>query len=621
MALAASVVLGAIPFLAVELLRSRLYVVVSVPTYLVFHNIAEFFSIMVSLSVFGVGWFSHEQSRDRHAVFLGCAFLGIGLMDFMHAMSFTGMPAFFTANAATKTSQFWIAVRLFGAAAFLASAFVLPGARSRWSSRGVVLATVLAVTGIVFTAVNYFPEHLPLTYDPATGLSPFKIYCEYVVIALLVAAVAAYLVRARRTGDALVPYYVSAFVLLAYSELVFTVFQSMFDTFNALGHVYKLGAFYLVYRAVFIASVRKPYLALAAGRLELEGQVRERLAAEDALRRLNRELRAISSCDQVVVRAADEQTLLADICRIICSEAGYPLAWVGYVEHDEGKTIRPVAWAGAETGYVQEARLTWADTERGRGPGGTAARTGKSACIQDFASEPGAAPWREGAARRGYRSSIALPLNGADANAFGILCIYSAEANAFVPDEVRLLEELAANLAFGVTVLRARIEHGRTVEQLRQSQKLEAIGRLAGGVAHDFNNLLTGIMGASDFLLRGLPEGTQLHRDAAEILEAAQRAGALTRQLLAFSRKQVLQPRVLDLNLVVKAMDRMLRRLIGEDIALLALTAPDLGNVRVDPGQIEQVIMNLVVNARDAMPRAGGSPSRPRTPTSGTRRP
>ena len=142
-------------------------------------------------------------------------------------------------------------------------------------------------------------------------------------------------------------------------------------------------------------------------------------------------------------------------------------------------------------------------------------------------------------------------------------------------------------------------------EQLRQSQKLEAIGQLAGGVAHDFNNLLTVISGYSDMVLKRIRKDPILRPQIEEIRKAAARAASLTRQLLAFSRKQVLDPKVLDLNSIVADMDRLLRRLIGEDIELVAVCSESLGRVKADPGQLSQVIVNLVINSRDAMPNGG----------------
>ena len=152
---------------------------------------------------------------------------------------------------------------------------------------------------------------------------------------------------------------------------------------------------------------------------------------------------------------------------------------------------------------------------------------------------------------------------------------------------------------------RAEAERAFLEEQLRAAQKMEAIGRLAGGVAHDFNNLLSVILGNVDFAIEQVAEGTSLRGDLGEIRDAAQRAASLTHQLLAFSRKQLLEPKVLDLNQVVRGLERMLPRLIGEDIDLTHALAPDLGHVKADLGQIEQVVVNLAVNARDAMPDGG----------------
>ena len=144
-----------------------------------------------------------------------------------------------------------------------------------------------------------------------------------------------------------------------------------------------------------------------------------------------------------------------------------------------------------------------------------------------------------------------------------------------------------------------------TEKQLLQSQKLEAVGRLAGGISHDFNNLLTVILGYSDIMKRSLQEGHPLRRNVQEIVRASERAASLTRQLLAFSRKQVMQPKVFDLNTVVIDLEKMLRRMIGEDVELRVSLQDELDHIKADPVQLEQVIMNLVVNARDAMPRGG----------------
>ena len=174
-----------------------------------------------------------------------------------------------------------------------------------------------------------------------------------------------------------------------------------------------------------------------------------------------------------------------------------------------------------------------------------------------------------------------------------------------VSANARPLKDREGRVLGAVVVLRDITRQHQLEEHLRQSQRMESIGKLAGGVAHDFNNLLTAILGYASLLLDNLPAGSDAHRDAEQIQKASERAAELTRQLLAFSRKQILQARVVDINAILLGMEPMLHRLIGEDIKLYAHPAASLAKVKADPTQVEQIILNLVINARDAMPRGG----------------
>ena len=195
------------------------------------------------------------------------------------------------------------------------------------------------------------------------------------------------------------------------------------------------------------------------------------------------------------------------------------------------------------------------------------------------------------------RSAVAVVIPG-PAHPYGVLAAFDVKPRQFTHDHVHFLQAMAH-------VLGSAIQRERTESAFRQSQRLEAVGQLSGGIAHDFNNLLTAISGYSEMIRAGLPKGHALHEDVDEVLKASHRAAGLTRQLLAFSRQQVLQPRVLNLNDIIVETQKMLTRVIGEHIEVSTALEPDLGLVKADPGQIEQVLLNLCVNARDAMPEGG----------------
>ncbi|GEM_PF-610539 len=194
-----------------------------------------------------------------------------------------------------------------------------------------------------------------------------------------------------------------------------------------------------------------------------------RKRAEAELRKVNRALRLISLFNQEMVRATDEMALLQTVCRLAV-EHGCCLAWIGFAEQDEAKSVHPVAQAGFENGYLDTLNITWADAERGRGPTGTAIRTGQPVLARNISTDPTFGLWREAAIQRGYASFISLPLHGGD-RCFGALNLYAAEPDAFDPDEVKLLGDLASDLAYGIGALRHRAERERAEAEAEQTAR------------------------------------------------------------------------------------------------------------------------------------------------------
>lgn len=208
---------------------------------------------------------------------------------------------------------------------------------------------------------------------------------------------------------------------------------------------------------------------LEATNEKLRAEIAERKNREAELKRISRALRLVSSSNFTLVHLTDEATVLGEVCRIAVEVGGYKMAWVGFAEEDEGKTVQPVAHAGFEEGYLESRTITWGEGPYGNGPTGIAIRTGKPCVARNIPGEPEFVPWRNAAIQRGYLSSIALPLRSLG-RTFGNLSIYAAEEDAFDAGELKVLMELANDLAFGLTILRTRAERNRTEEELRVSE-------------------------------------------------------------------------------------------------------------------------------------------------------
>jgi PAS domain S-box-containing protein len=431
---------------------------------------------------------------------------------------------------------------------------------------------------------------------------------------------------------------------------------------------------------------------------------------------------ALLRIDTQILEGADTREVMGTACEAIV-EMGYRMCWIGQPDPDH--IVRPVASEGFTAGYPENIDIRWDDSSEGKGPTGTAIRTGQSCVIQSIQESPIFGPWRKNAIGHGYLSMAAFPMKAGEGEVIGVLNVYSDREGAFGDEEVGRLRMFARqcsiavinarqieslrdvnqrlafyvdrmplayivwNLGFGVeewnpaaerifgwkareTIgknayeliipkeARPQFEHGwskllkgdessyslnanvrkdgkiitcewfnallrdasgnvsgvlsmahdvtekaELERQLQTAQRMEAVGTLAGGIAHDFNNALTGVFGFAEMLKLKLEGNERALSDINEIFRSAERASVLTRQLLTFARRQIIEPVNLDLNTVIANLLKLVSKVVGEHIEIRTILAQTLPTIRADVGQIEQVVMNLVLNARDAMPGGG----------------
>jgi putative methionine-R-sulfoxide reductase with GAF domain len=306
----------------------------------------------------------------------------------------------------------------------------------------------------------FHQDALPHTFITGTGLTTFKIAAEYFIVALLLIAAFLFWRQALlgKPREAVGLFSVAMITVL--SELSFTLYSDVTDVFNLLGHVYKIIAYIVLYRTIFVGSVQEPF--------------RRVVDAEDSLRHVNRALKTLSAGNKTLLHAREERALLEAMCRAAVEKGDYLLAWVGYVQQDEKHSIKPEVWHAVQPGYVEALLATWQDIALNNGPSGMTVRSGQTTISQDIVTDPLFAPWRDVAMKYGYRASISLPLHD-NGTTFATLALYADKTDAFTEDEIALLSEMSEDLSFGIQNLRMRAERDQVLLErqgfLERSQK------------------------------------------------------------------------------------------------------------------------------------------------------
>jgi len=543
----------------------------SLYNYLLFHSLAEIFSIIIGCGIFMVAWNSRQFLDNNYLLFIGIAYLFVAGIDLTHMFAYKGMNIFkgYETNLPT---QLWIAARYIESLSLLIAPIFL--------GRRLKIHSILLGYGMAFSLLLlsiFYWKIFPICFIEGVGLTPFKKISEYIISLILLASIVLLFGNRKKVDKSVLQYVIWSVILTIVSELAFTFYIHAYGFSNLVGHFFKIASFYLIYKAIIETGLVKPYDLLFRNLKQSEGVLRE---AKEGL-----ETKVAERTNEL--RIANEQLQFE------------------LTEHNRAEEA------------LRESEKKYRDLVVNALVG--IYKTNLNGDIL-FANEALARIFEFDSPEEMISVGILLRYkNLKDRQALietlqkeGKVVDYEIE---FLTKSGKTLNVLLSATLVGDTLSgmimditprkRAEEEKVALQDQLRQSQKMEAIGRLAGGIAHDFNNLLTIIKGYSQLSFIELKEGDPLRNNIEEIQKASDRAANLTRQVLAFSRRQVLDMKILDVNTILQDLDKMLRRVIGEDIELVTLLSKDLGNVKTDPGQIEQVIMNLAVNARDAMPSGG----------------
>jgi signal transduction histidine kinase len=323
--------------------------------------------------------------------------------------------------------------------------------------------------------------------------------------------------------------------------------------------------------------------------------------AERELEKVNRTLKALSEFNNALLHITDAKNLLNEICRIIVDTAGYKMAWVGYVEFDEDKSIKPEAYGGLNHNYLETSQFTWNDKEPDQDPAGRAVCSKNIYVIKDIGLDSSNGIWRTGAVRRGFNSLLAIPLSE-DERIIGVLTIYSSETDCFNEEEINLLRKLAENLSYGLKVFRTNEERKLAQSEIIRTSHLASIGELAAGVAHEINNPINGIINYAQILSNKSPLGTSERDISSRIIKEGNRIAMIVSNLLSFAceRKGGKVPANIS-DVLSNGIALTETQLKKDRIKIMVNIPPVIPTVAAQPQQLEQVFLNILSNSRYAL--------------------
>ena len=516
--------------------------------YAPLHTFLETISIIVAMLVFSICWDSNAKQRAGNFLLLGCVFLAVALIDFLHLLSYPGMPDFITANNPEKAIDFWLVARLLAALGLLAVALLpwrpLYSVGIRWLGLAVTLLLVVIVAWIGL----FYQELTPSTFVEGQGLTPFKVVSEYLLVALYVAAALRFFLNMRSPQSYDVVGLFAAVSLMAMSEVFFTLYSSVNDVFNLLGHVYKIIAYGFIYKSIFSDNVRAPYQRLKEANAALQiSEERLAMVLEGSRQgfwdwnietgKVQRNQRWAEMLGYTTIEDFDANTN----------------TWTDGIHPDD----RDAAWAAIN------------DHLEGRSP--------SYEIEYRMLTKSGSFVWVLDQAKIVRRDAMGRPLR---------MCGTHTDIS-----ERKQAEQ----------------EKGYLQKQLQQAQKMESIGQLTGGIAHDFNNILAAIIGYSELSINRFASDTEgkLSQYLHEILHAGERGRDLVSKMLAFGRISPAELQAVDAVLLIKDVTKMLGSTLPSSLVLKINIADDVAPLLGDPAQLHQVVTNLVINAHHAVGERG----------------